>query len=187
MRFTDLWPICPLANPQAVVQGDGYRITVLTDRLLRLEYNPENVFCNTATQTVICREFETPAFTTRDEAGCLVVETDAVRLQYDQRPFSRTGLQAMLKGAFSDYASIWHYGDEPSTLKGTARTLDEADGAIPLGEGLMSPKGYAVLDDSRSMRMARDSRDAVSFIAQLNLLAIDDALTGAILELMSMR
>lgn len=51
----------------------------------------------------------------------------------------------------------------------------------------MSPKGYAVLDDSRSMRLARDSRDAVSFIAQLHLLAIDDALTGAILELMSMR
>lgn len=107
------------------------------------------MFCNTATQTVICREFETPAFTTRDEAGCLVVETDAVRLQYDQRPFSRTGLQAMLKGAFSDYASIWHYGDEPSTLKGTARTLDEADGAHagrggrrdPAGRGPDVPKG----------------------------------------------
>ena len=158
MRFTDLWPIRPLANPQAVVQGDGYRITVLTDRLLRLEYNPENVFCDTATQAVICREFETPAFTARDEAGCLVVETDAVRLQYDKKPFSQTGLQAMLKGAFSVYASIWHYGDEPSTLKGTARTLDEADGAIPLGEGLMSEKGYAVLDDSRSMRMDETGR-----------------------------
>ncbi len=158
MRFTDLWPIRPLANPQAVVQGDGYRITVLTDRLLRLEYNPENVFCDTATQAVICREFETPAFTARDEAGCLVVETDAVRLQYDKKPFSQTGLQAMLKGAFSVYASIWHYGDEPSTLKGTARTLDEADGAIPLGEGLMSEKGYAVLDDSQSMRMDETGR-----------------------------
>lgn len=153
MRFTDLWPIRPLAHQQAVVQGDGYRITVLTDRLLRLEYHPENAFCDTATQTVLCREFEPPAFCVSERGGVLTLETQALRLCYDQKPFSPTGLQATLKGAYSAYASIWHYGDAPCTLKGTARTLDEADGAIPLGEGLMSAKGYAVLDDSHSMRM----------------------------------
>ena len=28
----------PVCRPQAVIQGDGYRISVLTEALLRLEY-----------------------------------------------------------------------------------------------------------------------------------------------------
>ena len=158
MRFTDLWPIKPLADQRAVVQGDGYRITVLTDRLLRLEYDAKNVFCDTATQMAICRVFPKVAFTVTESERLLTVETDAVRLEYDKQPFSGTGLKATLKGQFSVYASIWHYGDAPETLKGTARTLDEANGAIVLEEGLMSFKGYAVLDDSNSMRMDENGK-----------------------------
>lgn len=158
MKFADLWPIRPLASQGAVVRGEGYRITVLTDRLLRLEYNPEHAFCDTATQVVVNREFPVPAFSVKEEDARLTVETESLRLCYDRKPFSQTGLSVTLKGAFSVYASIWHYGDKPDTLRGTARTLDEADGAIPLGEGLMSAKGYAVLDDSYSMRMDETGR-----------------------------
>lgn len=153
MKVTDIWPIRPLAHPESVVLGGSYRITVLTDRLLRLEYEKEGNFCDTATQMALCREFPVPEFTVTDKAGLLIVETKALRLVYDKAPFSATGLSVTLKGSYSYYASIWHYGDPADTLGGTARTLDEADGAIPLGEGLMSAKGYAVLDDSRSMRM----------------------------------
>ena len=35
-------------------------------------------------------------------------------------------------------------------LKGTARTLDMADGEIPLDPGIISATGYSVLDDSHS-------------------------------------
>ena len=158
MRFTDIWSIKPCARPEAVITGKGYRITVLTDRLLRLEYEPNNAFCDTATQMAICREFPQVKFSVTETDALLTVETDAVRLEYDKQPFSGTGLSATLKGQFSVYASIWHYGDAPDTLKGTARTLDEADGAIPLEEGIMSVKGYAVLDDSHSMRMDENGR-----------------------------
>ena len=153
MKFTDLWPIRPIADPRAVIAGDGYRITVLTDRLLRLEYEPQGRFCDDATQIALCREFPVPQFTAAERDGHLVIETDALRLTYDGKPFSQTGLQVMLKGQFSFYASIWHYGDAPDTLGGTARTLDNADGAIPLDDGIASSKGYAVLDDGASMRM----------------------------------
>lgn len=153
MKVTDIWSIRPLAHAEAVVQGKDYRITVLTDCLLRLEHAPGGAFCDTATQMALCREFPVPEFTVADTADQLIVETKALRLVYDKAPFSATGLSVTLKGSYSYYASIWHYGDPADTLGGTARTLDEADGAIPLGEGLMSAKGYAVLDDSRSMRM----------------------------------
>ena len=153
MKVTDVWPIRPLANPQAVIHGNGYRITVLTDRLLRMEYQAKGAFCDTATQMALCREFPVPAFTVTETENRLTVETDALRLSYDKAPFSPNGLSVTLKGSYTYYASIWHYGDPAETLGGTARTLDNADGEIPLGDGLMSIKGYALLDDSASMGM----------------------------------
>jgi len=153
MAFTDIWTICPQPAEGAVIRGDGYRITVLTERLLRLEYEPEGRFCDTATQTVINRAFPLPAFSASERDGWLTVETEAIRLQYDQKPFTPEGLFVTLKGRFAVYASVWHYGDAGHNYRGTARTLDEADGAIPLEDGLMAWEGYAALDDSRSMRM----------------------------------
>lgn len=186
MKFTDLWAIKPCARPECVVQGKGYRITVLTDRLLRLEYEPNNAFCDTATQMAICREFPAVEFTVTDTEGLLTVETASVRLEYDKQPFSGAGLRATLKGQFSVYASIWHYGDKQDTLKGTARTLDEANGAIPLGEGIMSTKGYAVLDDSDSMRMDETGRllPAKAHGMDLYLFAYGHDFTGCLRDFM---
>ncbi len=156
MTFTDIWTINPVPAEGAVLRGESWRVTVLTDRLLRLEYEPQGRFCDTATQTVIDRAFPLPAFTHAERNGWLTVETEAVRLQYDGRPFSPEGLSVTLKGQYGAYASVWHYGDGGKNLKGTARTLDEADGAIPLGDGLLSREGYAVLNDSDTMRMDGD-------------------------------
>ena len=156
MAFTDIWTINPTPARGAVVRGVAWRVTVLTDRLLRLEYAPEGRFCDTATQVVINRRFDVPAFKHSERDGWLTVETDALRLQYDGRPFSPEGLSVTLKGQFWAYASVWHYGDCGDNLKGTARTLDGADGEIPLADGLMSREGYAVLDDSNTMRMGED-------------------------------
>ena len=92
MKAAHIWTIRPQARPEAVVQGKDYRITVLTDRLLRLEYAENGSFRDTASQMALCREFPVPAFTvTEDEKG-LTVETDALRLRYDRQPFSYQGL-----------------------------------------------------------------------------------------------
>ena len=133
MAFTDIWSICPIPAEGSVIRGDGWRVTVLTDRLLRLEYEPEGRFCDSATQLAINRRFELPEFTARRDDGWLTVETASLRLRYDGRPFSPEGLSVTLKGQFAVYASVWHYGDAGRNLKGTARTLDEADGAPCVG------------------------------------------------------
>ena len=55
----------------------------------------------------------------------------------------------VVKGVADTQFNTWHYGDEPKhNLKGTARTLDEANGEIPLDDGVISRDGWAVLDDS---------------------------------------
>ena len=158
MKPTDIWAIRPAADPGAVIQGKKYRITVLTDRLLRLEYAADGSFRDTATQMALCREFPVPEYTLEETERGLVVETEHLRLRYDRGPFSSAGLSAELKGAYAVYASVWHYGDSVKTLGGTARTLDEADGEIPLEDGIQSAGGYAVLDDSGSMGMDEAGR-----------------------------
>ena len=106
----------------------------------------------------LCREFPVPEFTVSESDRELTLETEYIRLRYNRQPFSSTGLSAELKGAFAVYASVWHYGDPVKTLGGTARTLDEADGEIPLEDGIQSFRGYSVLDDSASMGMDETGR-----------------------------
>ena len=56
----------PLANPENIVQGDCYRITVLTPSMVRLEYSPEGHFTDEATQSILNRDFTRVNFTYRD-------------------------------------------------------------------------------------------------------------------------
>ena len=171
MSFTDHWIIRPNPAAGSILEGDGYRITVLTDRMLRLEYEPGNRFRNGATQTAINRAFPLPEFTVRDSGDRLCIETASLRLEYDKKPFSSEGLTAWLKGKMGNHGAVWHYGESERNLKGTARTLDRADGGtvrsfggqgtdepLEMGDGLMSLEGFAVLDDSRSMGMDETGR-----------------------------
>ncbi len=81
--------------------------------------------------------------------GLLIVDTPALHITYDGKPFSKEGLSVVVKGMSDTQFNTWYYGDEPKhNLKGTARTLDEANGEIPLDDGVISRDGWAVLDDS---------------------------------------
>lgn len=99
---------------------------------------------------VVNRDFGAdPQFTVTHRDGLLIVDTPALYVTYDGKPFSKEGLSVVVKGVADTQFNTWHYGDEPKhNLKGTARTLDEANGAIPLGDGVISRDGWAVLDDS---------------------------------------
>jgi alpha-glucosidase (family GH31 glycosyl hydrolase) len=92
-----------------------------------------------------------PDFSVIDGETALEVVTERFRLVYDRGPFSPAGLSVAARGNVSNYHSVWRYGGEPlRNLGGTARTLDDADGRIPLEDGVLSRWGIAALDDSRS-------------------------------------
>ena len=133
-----------------MIIGKTYRISVLTDRLLRLEYQPEGQFLDAPTQCVVNRTFPEVSYRKREEEGILTVETDALVLRYDGRYFSSTGLSVTLK----ETGETWHYsviyGNSDKNYYGTARTLDETDGYVRLEPGIFGAYGYAVVDDSAS-------------------------------------
>ena len=145
----------PVCRKESVLQGTNYRITVLTPSLLRLEYSEDGIFEDRATQSVLNRDFPTPVFQVKDTQEELSVYTDALELHYNRKSFEPNGLSIRVKGG-SAWEWSWNYGKSPRDLKGTARTLDEADGAIPLEHGLMSRDGYSLIDDSHSMALTED-------------------------------
>ncbi|MCI1218869.1 TIM-barrel domain-containing protein [Bifidobacterium crudilactis] len=146
-------------NPDAIVQGECWRIGILDEALLRFEWSDDGVFENLPTQIAWNRSFgPTPEYRVTHHGDLTIIDTDALHVTYDGKPFSKEGLSVVVKGVDSQF-NTWHYGERSrGNLRGTARTLDEADGAIPLGEGLCSRDGWAVIDDSASKVLAPADR-----------------------------
>ena len=80
------------ADPRAVIQGDRYRFTVLSDRVVRMEYSPLGRFVDGETQIVLNRKFPVPEFHVNDSEEKLEIVTDYLVVTYDKKEFSPTGL-----------------------------------------------------------------------------------------------
>jgi alpha-glucosidase (family GH31 glycosyl hydrolase) len=141
----------PVPSRAQTVLGDAYRFTVLTSRMIRMEHSSTGTFEDRPSQLALNRNFDTPAFRVIDDDHQLQIFTEHLHLSYNKKPFSPNGLTVQVKGNLSAYHSLWRYSEAGENLGGTARTLDEADGAIPLEAGLMSRNGYSTLDDSTSL------------------------------------
>lgn len=144
----------PVAAATAIIQGSTYRISVLTERLLRLEYNENGHFEDRASQVVWNRAFPKVEFEVNETEEELDLETSFLHLHYDKKEFSANGLTIEVKGYGKDQARSWFFGKDPEhsgNLFGTARTLDMVNGSCELGLGLMSLEGWSVLDDSNTL------------------------------------
>jgi len=147
------YSINPQADEKAVVKGDKYRFTILTERLIRIELNSNGEFEDRATQFAINRNLPVPKFTLEENDEYLTIITEKIKFTY-------------FKNADQSYDAFCceHYVDRPGTLsawrnrgtsaqynlKGTIRTLDFKNGVVELENGLMCKDGFSVIDDSRS-------------------------------------
>lgn len=66
----------PKARAEATITGDCWRFTILTNALIRMEYQPEGLFTDEATQTILCRDFPAPDFQVIEEEGRLEIVTE---------------------------------------------------------------------------------------------------------------
>lgn len=152
--MTDLPPYSrvrfdPVAAPETVVVQGNARFSILTSRLIRMEYAPDGRFEDRPSQAVWFRRQPVPDYEVRVDGNRLEVVTDHLRLIYDvtEDGFSASSLSVTL-----DDGTVWYPG-MPATgnLRGTTRTLDKIDGAVELEPGLLSTDGWAVVDDSHSL------------------------------------
>lgn len=132
-----------------IFKGEFYRISVLTDKLVRLEYSRTGNFEDRTTQLIYNRDFGQVSLDYIETSNVLDIMTDYFHLHFNKGEFNAENLFIELKGNFAVYGSRWYFGESIETLKGTARTLDKADGAISLEDGIISRNGIALLDDSQ--------------------------------------
>eukprot|EP00962_Isochrysis_galbana_P024514 scaffold7535_cov138-Isochrysis_galbana.AAC.4 len=120
----------PAADPRATVVVGDARFTVLTDRLLRMEYRGAVAFEDRPTLAFVHRRQPVPPFEWDVAEGALT--TGHLRLRYIGGPFSAESLwvepaPAALpsRGAFAGWRLSQTSGDDPLNLRGTIRTLDK--------------------------------------------------------------
>ena len=137
-----------------VVKGEKYRFSILTSRLIRMEYSECGAFEDKATQTVFYRNFPDNDYSTNLNNGILTIETEYLIVNYhENKEFN----QKTLKISFKRFQrEDWHYGDAVSNLKGTVSTLDTVNGETELEDGICSRKGCALIDDSNSVLLSND-------------------------------
>ena len=127
------YSVNPLANKESIIQGDKYRFTVLTNKLVRLEYNENNIFEDRATRVVINRYFDKPDYKLSETEEKIQIITDTMILTYyKNRPFTASSLNIKFRGKYASPWNVWYYGEPKSNLKGTIRTLDSVSGEVPL-------------------------------------------------------
>ncbi len=146
-----LQPHDPVAAPGAEVRVGNARFTVLTDRMIRMEWAQGGHFEDSATMVVVNRRLPVPHFRSHRDGDWQVIETDALTLRYKRGSgrFGPDNLQVRI--ATGGVSTTWRPGEKnPGNLGGTIRTLDGRKGPVPLGKGLLSRDGWALVDDSDS-------------------------------------
>ena len=67
---------------KAVVQGNNYRFSILTERVIRLEFSPSGQFNDKPTQIIRRRKLGLPDFSVSQDANILQIDTKYFTLFY---------------------------------------------------------------------------------------------------------
>jgi alpha-glucosidase (family GH31 glycosyl hydrolase) len=146
------------ANPRAVIHEGNARFTVLTPRLIRLEWDSAGLFNDQPSFVVINRKLVIPSFKHTIENGWLHISTSEMELHYQLQSgkFTEQNLQIVYHSSGENF--VWKPGmKDRSNLKGTYQTLDGCEGdvrdnkKIQLEDGLLSKEGWHLIDDSQSL------------------------------------
>ena len=149
----------PKASEKAMVVCGNARFTVLTSRLIRMEWSADGTFEDRATLGIVNRDLEVPAFDVKKSGSKLVIKTSDLTLTYSGKErFSENNLIVSFKMADPKSKKgiktvTWKPGqDDSANLLGTCRTLDGCDGIKtldPYDPSIISRDGWAVVDESQ--------------------------------------
>ena len=161
-----------LSVKKATFKGNNYRITVLTERLVRLEYSEAGLFFDGLTENVINRKFPIPDFKINEDDKYLEITTRYFTLQYQkEKPFvgPKFAPDAYLKVKLNNTDKLWYFNHpEARNFKGKTVGFINDSSSVKMERGLYSTDGFASIDDSKSMIF-----DGEGFLNQIGIERID--------------
>ena len=146
-----------VANKRNIIQGPNYRFTVLTERLIRLEYNDNGHFVDDPTERVLYRDLKTPKFELKEDTNFVVITTNYFKLTYIKgKSFlgGKANPAANLKVDLLNTDRFWYYG-HPEVRNFGLPNSSLAQGGLQ-GKGLYSAEGMASFDDTQSLIFNED-------------------------------
>jgi alpha-glucosidase (family GH31 glycosyl hydrolase) len=140
------------SNPKYIFQGKKYRITVLSDVLLRLEYSDTGKFNDYPTLFAINRLFKNePKITVKEDDKFLNIRNNYFILEYaKEKPFEASKLvpDTNLRISLKDTDKVWYYNHpEVRNFKGSTYSFDSGKN-FKLDKGLYSTDGFASINDT---------------------------------------
>ena len=75
----------PTVNPNAVVISGKVRFSILTDRIVRMEFDPDAIFEDRASLVYWYRNFDVPKFEIISSDNQIIIETEYLRLHYNEK------------------------------------------------------------------------------------------------------
>lgn len=146
---------------------DTVRLSVISNRILRVEQNDNGIFCDNATQLAVCRNLQSVATRVRREHNFVVIATEKSAFRVNL-----SNLQTEAK-----IGRQWVLPSNRTNLGGTARTLDGTVGILGgwksertakdrfminhIRKGIFSSNGVAEIDDSDSFIFNEDGSVSV--------------------------
>ena len=146
-----------IANKKSIIQGKNYRFTVLTERLIRLEYNDNGIFIDDPTELVLYRDLKTPEFNVKEDNNFVIITTKYFKLTYIKgKSFlgGKASPAANLKVELLNTDRYWYYG-HPEIRNFGIPNSSLAEGGLK-GKGLYSAEGIASIDDTNSLIFNED-------------------------------
>ena len=148
-----------LANEKAIFKGNKYRITILSERLIRFEYDANGKFFDHPTEFARVRNFSVPDFQVEEDDKTLVIQTKYFVLQYiKERPFigPKYAPDQNLKVGLMNSDKIWYFNHPEARNFGATKVSLDKNMKSPLKKGLYSTDGFASFDDSKSLVFMED-------------------------------
>lgn len=142
-----------ISNRESYITGNKFRISVLSPRLIRIEYNDKGLFEDRATSLVINRLFPKFNYSIIESETMIEVNTGIFTLTYvKDSPIKSNVLSSNIKAVLNGTDIEWQFNNpEAKNLRGINYSIDSIKDKIVLDKGLYSLDGFCVLDDSTSL------------------------------------
>lgn len=143
------------AKDENIVKGERYRITVLSEGLLRLEYNSKGVFYDAPSQFAINRNFDVVPMDLKQDDKFLEIKTKYFTLTYVKEKNFDAGKilpMANLKVDVNGMEGTWYVNhNEVKNMNGLFISEDGRSSNQKYQKGLYSLDGFASFNDSTTL------------------------------------
>ncbi len=131
-----------------IIKGNNYRFSILSPRLIRIEYNKNGIFEDRATSLVVNRTFGDCNFGLSGDEVSVNITTEYFTLTYiKERPIAGNNIKVVINGTDKE----WYPGHkEIRNIGSITYSLDDMTNGLKLGKGLYSLDGFVLIDDSHN-------------------------------------